>query len=64
MSSQGGGGQKLPLLIRHSLWTAPYGMYTYTTVVIKYLEPEFKFPAKIDLTFSQILAIAIPIVSR
>ena len=23
----GGGGQKSPILRRHSLWTAPYGMY-------------------------------------
>ena len=27
------------------------------TVVIRQLRPEFKFPAKIDLSFSQILAI-------
>ena len=26
------------------------------TVVIKYLRPEIKFPAKLDLAFSQILA--------
>ena len=27
------------------------------TVVVRYLKPEFKFPAKIEMTFSDILAI-------
>ena len=34
------------------------------TVVIRWLRPEFKFPAKIEITFSQLLAIrGTPIVS-
>jgi hypothetical protein len=31
-------------------------IYSYVTVVIRQLRPEFKFPAKIDLSFSQLLA--------
>ena len=29
----------------------------YCTAVIRLLRPEFKFPAKIEITFSQMLAI-------
>ena len=43
-----------------NVFTKGKGKYIYNlrnTAVIRLLQPEFKFPAKIEMAFSQILAI-------